>query len=70
MFHSAKAGHKIDAIARDPRASFCVIGQDDVLPEKFTTRYRSAIAFGRVRVLDDVGEARAAIELVRERERA
>ena len=24
-FHCARAGHKLDAIRRDPRASFCVI---------------------------------------------
>lgn len=29
-FHSAKAGHKIDAIERDPKASFCVIADDTV----------------------------------------
>ena len=29
-FHCAKAGHKIDAVRRSPKASFCVIGQDRV----------------------------------------
>ena len=61
-FHSAKTGHKIDAVAREPRASFCVIAQDDVLPEKFTTAYRSVIVFGRVRVLEKEEEKRAAVE--------
>ena len=61
-FHSAKTGHKIDAAAREPRASFCVIAQDDVLPEKFTTAYRSVIVFGRVRVLEETEEKRAAVE--------
>ena len=50
-FHSAKTGHKIDAVAREPRASFCVIDRDEVLPEAFTTAYRSVIVFGRVRVV-------------------
>ena len=61
-FHSAKTGHKIDAVAREPRASFCVIAQDDVRPEKFTTAYRSVIVFGRVRVVESDEEKRAAIE--------
>ena len=61
-FHCAKEGHKLDAIARDPKASFCVIAQDDVLPEKFTTCFRSVIVFGKVRILTDEAEKRAAVE--------
>lgn len=67
IFHSAAAGHKVDAIARDDRASFCVIDQDDVVPEKFTTRFRSVITFGRIRVLSDPAEKRAAIGLLSRR---
>ena len=52
-FHCAPAGHKLDAIARCPKASFCVIAQDDVVPELYTTRYRSVIAFGTIRQLED-----------------
>ena len=52
-FHCAKAGHKIDAIAHNPKASFCVIGQDNVSPEEYTTHYRSVIAFGRIRIMED-----------------
>ena len=66
-FHSARAGHKVDAVARSPKASFCVIAQDDVLPERFTTLFRSVIAFGTIRVLEDEAEKRAAIELLARR---
>ena len=52
-FNCAPAGHKLDAIARCPKASFCVIAQDDVVPELYTTRYRSVIAFGSIRRLED-----------------
>lgn len=51
-FHSAKAGHKIDAIERDPKASFCVIADDTVLPDKYSTAYKSIIAFGTVRLIE------------------
>ncbi len=61
-FHSAKSGHKIDAVQRSPKASFCVIDRDRVVPEEYTTYFRSVIAFGRIRVLDGEGEKRAAIE--------
>ena len=49
--HCAKAGHKLDALRAEPRASFCVVARDEVVPEEFTTRYRSAIAFGRIHEL-------------------
>jgi len=45
-FHSATEGHKIDAIQRNPNASFAVIDQDEVIPEKYTTAYRSVVVFG------------------------
>ena len=55
-FHAAREGHKLDAIARCPKASFCVVDQDKIVPEEFTTYYRSAIAFGRIRVAEDPEE--------------
>ena len=60
-FHCAKSGHKLDAIARSPKASFCVIDQDQVAPLEYTTHYRSVIAFGAMRILEGE-EKRAAIE--------
>ena len=61
------AGHKLDAIRREGKCSFCVIGQDQVVAEKYTTLFRSVIAFGQVRVLEDDGEKRAALEALGER---
>ena len=61
-FHSAPSGHKIEAIKRDPKASFCVIGQDQVVPGEYTTYFKSVIAFGAIRILEDQGEKMAAIE--------
>lgn len=61
-FHSAKRGHKIDAIQRIAKASFCVIDEDLVVPEEYTTYFRSVIAFGRIRIIEDDSEKRAAIE--------
>lgn len=63
-FHTAKAGHKVDAIMRDEKVSFCVVERDEVHPAEFTTYFRSVIAFGRARVLTDQGEKRAALELL------
>ena len=60
-FHSAAEGHKIDAIQKNPNASFAVIDQDEVIPEKYTTAYRSAIVFGSIRIITDDHEKMAAI---------
>lgn len=66
-FHCAKVGHKLEAIARNPKVSFCVIDQDQVVPEKYTTYFRSVIVFGKARILNEAGEKRAALEKLAER---
>lgn len=50
-FHSAKAGHKIDAITRNPKVSFSVIDEDAIVSEEYTTYFRSVIAFGKARIV-------------------
>lgn len=61
-FHCARAGHKYDAVKACPRASFCVIDRSDVVPEDYSTNYRSVIAFGEVREVTDEAAKRRAIE--------
>ena len=61
-FHFAKSGHKLDAVVKNDRVSFCVIQKDTVVAEAFTTYYRSAIAFGRIRVHTGDDEKRHALE--------
>lgn len=63
VFHCANEGHKLDAMKRNPKVSFCVVEQDQIVPEEFNTLYRSAIAFGTARIL--MGEEkRAYIEAI------
>ena len=66
-FHCAREGHKLDAIRREARASFCVVDRDEVVPEEYTTYFRSVIAFGRVRVIEDEAQKRDAVELLARR---
>lgn len=54
--HSAKQGHKIDALKRNPKVSLCVVAKGDVVPEEFTTYFRSAIVFGRARLVEEDDE--------------
>jgi hypothetical protein len=51
-FHSAKAGHKIDAVAKNPKVSFSVIDEDMVVSKEYTTYFRSVIAFGKARIAE------------------
>ena len=62
FFHCAKSGHKLDAIARNNKVSFCIIDEDQIVPEEYTTYFRSVIAFGKARILEEEGEKRSAIE--------
>lgn len=52
-FHCATEGRKVDALRGCARGSFCVIGQDLVVPERFTTCFRSAVAEGPIRLVDN-----------------
>ncbi len=62
--HCATSGHKLDGIARNNKVSFCVIGTDHIVPEEFTTYYRSAIAFGKARILAGDAEKRTALKRI------
>ena len=55
-FHSALEGHKIDALKNCEKVSFCVVAQDQVVAEELTTYFRSAVAFGRARIVEDRAE--------------
>ena len=46
------------------KASFCVIEQDDVQPEKYTTFFRSVIAFGRIHIIEDETEKLATARML------
>ena len=64
VFHSALSGHKIDAVRRSGRASFCVVTEDSAVPEEFTTRYCSVIAFGRISIVEDENRKLRDIEAI------
>ena len=63
-FHSAVKGHKVDAIMRDEKVSFCVVELDEIKPAEFTTYFRSVIAFGKARILTAEDEKRHALGLL------
>lgn len=67
FFHSALEGHKIDAVKNNPKVSFCVIGADEVIPEKYTTKFKSVIVFGKIRIIDGTDEKAAVARLLGEK---
>lgn len=53
-FHcAADAGKKLENIMFNAKVSFTVVGDTEVLPEKFSTRYESAVVFGTARKAED-----------------
>ena len=52
-FHSGSTGHKIDAIRRCDKASFCVCDQGYREEGDWALNIRSVIVFGRVRIIED-----------------
>lgn len=58
MFHCSRKGRKLDALRANPRVSFCVVDQDVVIPEEFATYYKSVIAFGTTRFVEEPSEKR------------
>lgn len=63
-FHSATMGHKVDNLAHSEKASFCVVGKTELLPEQFSTRYESVIAFGTVTKLEGQDKIDGLMKLV------
>lgn len=61
-FHCARSGHKIDAVKKCPRASFCVVARDDVVPEEYTTYFKSVIVFGETDIITSGREKYEAIK--------
>jgi len=63
-FHSALQGHKIDALKANEKCSFCVVDMDQVVPEEFTTYFRSVIIFGKAHIIEDKDQMLNALNLL------
>ena len=62
-FHGGKVGHKIDAMRRDSKASFCVLDEGKKEPDSWYLHFRSVIVFGHIEFIEDPEKV---IEIVRE----
>lgn len=62
-FHSAKEGHKIDNIFKNPKVSFTVADNIKVVEDTFTTKYQSVTLFGRAKIIP--GNKEVLMELIK-----
>lgn len=56
-FHSGKAGHKIDAVKRCEKASFCVYDEGFRREGEWALNIRSVIVFGKIEMVEDQAKA-------------
>ena len=61
-FHSGMTGHKVDAIRRCDKVSYCVTDRGERREGEWCLTFRSVIVFGRVEIIDDHDRA---IEMTR-----
>lgn len=52
-FHSGKTGHRIDAIKRHPKASYCVYDEGTRENGNWYLTFKSVIVFGRIEIVED-----------------
>lgn len=64
-FHCAVEGHKLDNLNSNNRVSFCVVGQTQLLPDKFATNYESVIVFGKACEVTETEKHQGLLELLR-----
>ena len=62
FFHSGMTGHKVDAVKRCSKVSYCVVSQGKAEQGKWALRYSSVVVFGELRA---VTEHERAMEQVR-----
>lgn len=56
--HCATAGQKLDNIQNNNSVCFTVFDGVELLPASFATKYKSAIVFGKITVVEDNAEKR------------
>ena len=55
-FHCAVEGQKIDNITQNKSVSFCAVGNTEILPGKFGTKYESVVVSGDVEEVFDMNK--------------
>lgn len=53
-FHCGRSGHRLDALKRCSKASYCVCDRGVREEEQWAWKVKSVVVFGQVRVIDDM----------------
>jgi len=53
-FHCGKAGHRLDALKKDDKVSFCVYDTGYCNPGEWALNVKSVIVFGKMAIVDDM----------------
>ena len=60
--HSAQYGYKMEMIEKDPKVCFSAILRSEIVPERFTAKFESVVATGKISLVEEEGEKRRALE--------
>ena len=55
-FHGANFGHRVDAVKRDPKVSYCVYGGEYQVEGDWAKYVKSVIVFGKAELIEDQDE--------------
>jgi uncharacterized protein len=66
-FHCATEGAKLNNIRNNNKVSFSVVGNTEVIPHKFTTKYESVIVFGTAEEVSDKDEKEKVLMAIAEK---
>ncbi|WP_285702073.1 pyridoxamine 5'-phosphate oxidase family protein, partial [Enterococcus thailandicus] len=64
-FHSARNGHKLDFKLKNYKVSYIVDANENVIPDKFSTPYSSAIVFGKACTVENEEKKNALVEIIK-----
>ena len=53
-FHCGKSGHRLDALKRCNKASFCVCNEGEKIGSDWALNFKSVIVFGTMEIIDDM----------------
>ena len=52
-FHCGNVGHRLDALKKDGRVSFCTYDKGFCEPDQWALKIKSVIVFGKMEIVDD-----------------
>ena len=63
-FHCASQGEKLQRVVKNNNVCFCVVGNTEPQPEKFSTAYESVLSYGQISIVSDDDEKMAALGFI------